>query len=359
MKNSVGHARKDPAVYSKSNVWGSHNDTYTTELVNEGFISIGWDEAGDLRQIQDGREGLKDKLSEVLPDAKPRAVALWAGILLRFRDEIQPGDIVVSPYKPDSTINIGVVTGDYEFVSTAEVHQHRRRVEWKQVGLSRTAFSQAALYAIGSMVTVFRVQEHAAEFIAAISAEAPAPENSTKLVERVERAVQPVEEEVAQEPRATRIERHTKDFVKAALLEDLRHDEFEEFIADLLKSLGYQARVTQYSQDGGVDVIAHRDVLGIEPPLIKVQCKHQVRTVGAPEVQQLSGTQRPGELAVFATLGSYSRDAIAIERQRAGIRLLTGEDIVTLVLEHYSKLPERWRAVIPLTPVLVVADSAV
>jgi len=359
MKNSVGHARKDPAVYSKSNVWGIHNDTFTTELVNEGFISIGWDEAGDLRQIQDGREGLKDKLSEVLPDAKPRAVALWAGILLRFRDEIQPGDIVVSPYKPDSTINIGVVTGDYEFVSTAEVHQHRRRVEWKQVGLSRTAFSQAALYAIGSMVTVFRVQEHAAEFIAAISAEAPAPEHSTKLVERVERAVQPVEEEVAQEPRATRIERHTKDFVKAALLEDLRHDEFEEFIADLLKSLGYQARVTQYSQDGGVDVIAHRDVLGIEPPLIKVQCKHQVRTVGAPEVQQLSGTQRPGELAVFATLGSYSRDAIAIERQRAGIRLLTGEDIVTLVLEHYSKLPERWRAVIPLTPVLVVADSAV
>src|SRR5699024_11116472 len=87
---------------------------------------------------------------------------------------------------------------------------------------------------------VFRVQEHAAEFVAAISAEAPAPEHATKLVER---AVQPVEEEVAQEPRATRIERHTKDFVKAALLEDLRHDEFEEFIADLLKSLGYQARV--------------------------------------------------------------------------------------------------------------------
>src|SRR5699024_11116471 len=66
------------------------------------------------------------------------------------------GDIVVSPYKPDSTINIGVVTGDYEFVSTAEVHQHRRRVEWKQVGLSRTAFSQAALYAIGSMCFVFK-----------------------------------------------------------------------------------------------------------------------------------------------------------------------------------------------------------
>ncbi|HEY4534362.1 MAG TPA: restriction endonuclease [Enteractinococcus sp.] len=336
-------------------VWGIHNDTLTTELVDEGFVSIGWDDAGDLQRIPDGREGLKAKLDALLPDAKPRAVALWAGILLRFRDDITVGDVVVAPYKPDSTINIGVVTGDYEFCPDAATHRHRRRVEWKQVGLSRTIFTQAALYEIGSMLTVFEVREHAAEFIAAISKEATTLEETTQIVEQ---SVQPAEEEVAQEPRASRIERHTRDFVKEALLEDLTHREFEEFIADLLKALGYQARVTPYSQDGGVDVIAHRDPLGIEPPLIKVQCKHQVGTIGAPEVQQLSGTQGPGELAIFATLGRYSRDAIAIERQRPGIRLLTGEDIVTLVLEHYSKLPERWRSVIPLTSLLVVADSA-
>lgn len=337
------------------NVWGIHNDTLTTELVEEGFVSIGWDDVGDLHQIPDGREGLKAKLQAVLPDAKPRAVALWAGVLLRFRDEIQPGDVIVAPYKPDSTINIGVVTGEYEFV-TAEAHRHRRRVEWKQVGLSRTTFTQAALYEIGSMLTVFRVQEHASEFLAAISEGVAMPEQTIRVVEQ---SAPSVEEEAALEPRASRIERHTRDFVKEALLEDISHREFEEFIADLLKSLGYQARVTEYSQDGGVDVIAHRDLLGIEPPQIKVQCKHQVSTVGAPDVQQLSGTQGPGELAIFATLGSYSRDARAIERQRPGIRLLTGEDIVTLVLEHYAKLPERWRSLMPLTPVLVVADSAV
>lgn len=69
-------------------VWGIHNDTLTTELVDEGFVSIGWDDAGDLQRIPDGREGLKTKLDALLPDAKPRAVALWAGILLRFRDDI-------------------------------------------------------------------------------------------------------------------------------------------------------------------------------------------------------------------------------------------------------------------------------
>src|SRR5699024_7047244 len=116
-----------------SRMWGIHNDTLTTELVDEGFVSIGWDEIGDLAQIRGSRDGLKEALSQVFPDAKPRAIAGWAGIMLRFRDEIQQGDIIVAPYKPDSTINIGVVTGDYEFVASAETHRHRRQVEWKKV----------------------------------------------------------------------------------------------------------------------------------------------------------------------------------------------------------------------------------
>lgn len=109
----------------------------------------------------------------------------------------------------------------------------------------------------------------------------------------------------------------------------------------MLGVIGYQARVTQYSQDGGVDVIAHKDPLGIEPPLIKAQCKKRVSTIGSPEVNQLIGTQGSGELGLFFTIGTYSRDALAIEHQRSGLRLLTGEDIVTLIIDNYYRLPER------------------
>ena len=107
-----------------------------------------------------------------------------------------------------------------------------------------------------------------------------------------------------------------------------------------------------------MDVIAHKDPLGVEPPLLKIQCKHRTGTTGAPEVQQLVGTQGQGEHSVFVSLGTYSRDAIAIERQRPGLRLLGGEEIVSLVMNNYSNLSERWRSVIRLTQVLVVADSA-
>lgn len=339
-------------------VWGVHNDTLTTELVDQGFISIGWDMLGDLTLIPGGREGLKRALAGKVPEDSYKAIPGWAGILLRFRDEAQLGDVIVAPYKPNSTINIGVVSGDYEYVASEPRHRHRRRVDWKKIGLSRTVFTQPALYEIGSSLTMFQVRNHAQEFLAALSTRAESVEEVAQVVEQVA-ANNPASEESSEEPRASRIERHTRDFVLEALQERISHRQFEEFTADLLRTLGYQARVTQYSQDGGVDVIAHRDPLGVEPPLLKVQCKHTAGTIGAPEVQQLSGTKGQGELALFVTLGSYSREALAVERQRPGIRLLTGEDIVSLVLEHYARLPERWRTLIPLTTLWVVADSAV
>ena len=333
-----------------------HNDSLTSELVDEGFISVGWDDLPDLSSIPDGREGLKFALSDLSPDAKVRSIAGQAGVLVRFRDEMRAGDVVVAPYKPDSTINIGVITSDYYYDAQAPTHRHRRRVEWKEIGLPRTVFSQPALYEIGSVLTVFRVRRHTSEFLTALN-------NPGRSVDEMARAVDQVIDKSANdaeidEPRASRIERHTRDFVLEALHRNLSHREFEEFTAALLRTLGYQARVTSYSQDGGVDVIAHRDPLGVEPPQLKVQCKHRTATISAPKVQQLIGTQGLGDLSVFVTLGNYSRDALAIERQRTGLRLISGEDLVTLVLENYAELPEVWRAVFPLTRVLVVADSA-
>jgi restriction system protein len=344
-------------------VWGIHNDTLTTELIDEGFVSIGWDELGDLTQIPGGREGLKTVLERERPGSKPGAIAGWAGILVRFRDEIQVGDVVVAPYKPDSTINIGVVTGDYYFDQDATEHRHRRRVEWRKIGLSRTVFSQSALYELGAFLTVFRIRKHVNEFLAAMEASDETAvlrtSETAPEAEAVETVLESAEtDDSPDEPRASRIERHTRDFVLNALHRQISHAEFEEFTAVLLRALGYQARVTAYSQDGGIDVIAHKDPLGVEPPQIKVQCKHLTGSVGAPDIQQLAGTLGQNDLGLFVTLGTYTRDAQNIERQRSGLRLLNGEDVVSMVLANYEKLPQSWRSILPLTNVLVVADAA-
>jgi restriction system protein len=338
-----------------TSTWGIHNDTLTSELVDDGFVSVGWDELGDLREIGLDRDSLRAKLTATFPSKKPRAIAAWTGILHRFAEEIVEGDVVVAPYKPDSTINIGVVTGPYHYVEGARTHRHRRPVTWKKVGVPRSVFSQPALYELGAFLAVFGIRKHAKEFLAAMDA---APDSVEVATQAIEEATLSEDAESVDEPRASRIDRHTRDFVLERLKSDITHQEFEDFTADLLRAMGYEARVTSYTQDGGVDVIAHRDPLGIEPPLIKVQCKHQAGTIGAPDVQRLVGSQSAKELGLFVTLGNYSRDAVSIERTREGLRLISGEDLVDLVLRHYADLAQGWRSRIPLTSLLVVDDSA-
>lgn len=93
-------------------VWGLHNDTLTTELTEENFVSLSWDTISDLSHIPGGREGLKAELARIIPEERHKAIPTWAGMLFRFREEMQIGDIVVAPYKPDSTINIGIISSD-------------------------------------------------------------------------------------------------------------------------------------------------------------------------------------------------------------------------------------------------------
>ena len=53
----MGPGRSHPFRMGRSamrNVWGIHNDTLTSELVDEGFASIGWDDVGDLRKVPGG-----------------------------------------------------------------------------------------------------------------------------------------------------------------------------------------------------------------------------------------------------------------------------------------------------------------
>jgi restriction system protein len=123
-----------------------------------------------------------------------------------------------------------------------------------------------------------------------------------------------------------------------------------------MEAMGYRAQVTQVSGDGGVDVIAHRDPLGLEPPIIKIQCKRVVGGIGAPEVQKLTGSLAPGgsELGLFITLGTFHRDAVHIGRTRQDLRLVNGNEFVDLVLEHYERLSSEWKRMLPLRSLYVV-----
>ena len=153
------------------------------------------------------------------------------------------------------------------------------------------------------------------------------------------------------------IEETTRDFVLKQLARDLKGHALEYFIGHLLEAMGYRARVTPGSGDGGVDVIAHRDALGFEPPIIKVQVKSTEGTVGEPDVKQLKGNLSGDEKGLFITLGSFSSKALVFVRSVPNIRLIDGADLVQLVLEHYDRFDSAYRAAIPLKRVYVPAPT--
>lgn len=328
-------------------MWGIHNDQPQLDLVGNGFISIGWDDTGDLRLAAHGdRDRMKALVAEVYPSYKPGAIPGAAGTLLAFAERMQVGDIVVYPHKPDSTLNFGRIEGDYTYDASLPLHRHRRAVTWLKTGIPRTTFSQGARYEVGSAITIFQIRRHAAEFEAYIEG-APSPA-AAAAVDEVETTVD--------EPSADRIKQYTHDFIIETLMRELEGVQFEHFVACLLEVMGYRTRVTQATGDGGVDVIAHRDPLGLEPPIIKVQCKRKTSTTGGPEVQQLTGTLAAGghELGLFVTLGAFSKDAQHIARARQDIRLINGTELVELIFEHYDRFTPEYKALLPIRAVYVV-----
>lgn len=160
---------------------------------------------------------------------------------------------------------------------------------------------------------------------------------------------------------AVQAEEGVEDFVIKQLKNGLSAELFEHFIAELLRCMGYYARVTRYAGDGGVDIIAHKDELGFEPPIIKAQCKQSLSTIGGPAVQQLLGAIQPGEHALFVTLGDYSSDALRIERGKSNLRLIGGADLVRLIFNNYERFESRFRTLLPLkrsyTPSAMPTDT--
>src|SRR5262249_32427628 len=73
------------------------------------------------------------------------------------------------------------------------------------------------------------------------------------------------------------------------LAQELKGHPLAEFVAHLLNTMGYRTRVSPEGPDGGIDIVAHKDELGFEPPIIKVQVKSTAGSVGDPIVSALYG----------------------------------------------------------------------
>lgn len=322
-------------------IWGIHagkTGDADALFLKKHVIAIGWMKMGDLSTLKADREVFKTKVLEAYPDKKPGAIPNTAGQLFRFVHEMKLGDLIVYPSKQGHQIHLGEIKGHYSYdPKTEPSYPNLRSVKWLRV-LPRTHFTQGALYEIGSALSLFLVKNYADEFRVAIEGKtAPTPVAQDESVAAI----------------ADGIEETTQDFIIKRLAQEVKGHPFAEFIAHLLNTMGYQTRVSPEGPDGGIDIIAHRDELGFEPPIIKVQVKSTEGSIGDPIVSALCGKVGPGEHGLLVTLGSFTPAAKNFARGKTNLRLIDGEELVKLILAHYDQFESRYKGLIPLRRVFV------
>lgn len=329
---------------ASNTLWGIHagrTGEADAVFLKENVVAIGWHEVGDLGALAPDRDAFKARVAACYPRAKAGAIPNYAGQLFRFVHEIKPGDLVVYPSKAQRRIHIGEIVGDYRYAAgDGTGYPNRRAVRWLRE-FPRTHFSQGALYEIGSAMSLFQVRNHADEFRRALQGQTPAALPAI-----------PLDEDETVAAVAAEIEESTRDFVLKRLAQELKGEPLEGFVVHLLQCMGYQARQTRKNEPS-VDVIAHKDPLGLEPPIIKVQVKSSTDTATHKDVSALFGTLSQGEYGLFITLGSYSPHSRSYEQSKANLRLIDGVELADLVFAHYEQFDARHKGLLPLRRVYV------
>jgi restriction system protein len=137
-------------------------------------------------------------------------------------------------------------------------------------------------------------------------------------------------------------------------LEQMNPYDFQELVAGLLRAMGYHvAWVSPPGPDKGIDVIAHTDPLGIQGPRIKVQVKRRSDRTTIDGVRSLLALLGEGDVGLFISTGGFTRDAEDETRrqEKRRIMLVDLKRLFDLWVEHYNRIPEVQRRLLPIRPV--------
>ena len=116
---------------------------------------------------------------------------------------------------------------------------------------------------------------------------------------------------------------------------------FEHLVVDLLVKMGYggsfpdSARVTQLTNDEGIDGIIYEDKLGLDK--IYIQAKRWSNQVSRPNIQQFAGALvgQNATKGVFITTSSYSKEARQyVEGLHHKIVLIDGKELAKYMIEY-------------------------
>jgi 5-methylcytosine-specific restriction enzyme B len=141
-----------------------HGRNLIADWLTEGYCSIAFPE---MPQVPAGltRSQLDARLAEARPDLSARQRSVHVGVLHRFLNEIEPGDIVATVDGP--SVYVGRIIGDLEYVDTPDrLSSRRRRVRWAnpEAPFSRKDLGDSTQNRLSGQMTVSSLGPEVAEF---------------------------------------------------------------------------------------------------------------------------------------------------------------------------------------------------
>ncbi|MBU6501077.1 MAG: restriction endonuclease [Patescibacteria group bacterium] len=121
------------------------------------------------------------------------------------------------------------------------------------------------------------------------------------------------------------------------MLKGMSPAQFEKEVADMFEGLGYKAEVVGGANDGGIDVIAHKD-----GKKYFIQCKKFItREVTPHEVRDFLGAitniNNPAEKGFFVTTGNFTMMAEKAAEGNPRIELIDGLKLIKYYRLSYGK----------------------
>jgi restriction system protein len=137
--------------------------------------------------------------------------------------------------------------------------------------------------------------------------------------------------------------------------------DFQKLVAALLEAMGYHIGwIAPPGPDGGVDIVAFTDPIGVEGPRIKVQVKRQSGTaMSVSDIRSFVAVLGDQDAGIYVSSGGYTKEARR-EAQRLVNRRLTLidlEQLVDLWTSHYENIGDAGKRLFALDTVHFLASD--
>ena len=286
------------------------------------------------------REQIRAAYGQAHPGDSKGKVAAGVGQVYRFAHDMTTDSTVVM-YDPESRLyHLGVITGPCVAVCDMDGVTYTRDVTWGETA-PRDVLSPSSKNSLGGIQTIFAVSDEVmVDLMNAAKDKSAVPSNDSAIDDS--NATNDEETLAATYDNGIEL---IKDRVNQLDWEDM-----ERLVAGLLKAMGYCARVMPKGPDGGRDVVASPDALGLESPRIVAEVKHRKGAMGAPAVRAFIGGLRAGDRGLYVSTGGFTKEArYEADRANIPVRLLDLDAFVRHYVEIYDKTDDDTRSILPLT----------